>query len=151
MGSVGKVENLEEVLAPTQEVYSVLTDINLAQMWGRTQVGSIIYPQDPRMKLGQLIDMTPKGMKDPLKLKITLMHHGEFVELEIIDGPMFGMLKFEVETRPYGTLLTSTLDYRIENMGFNLKWKFGERNKYKSMMEGVLANIKNLSEQRNIQ
>ena len=148
MGSVGRLENLEEVLAPIQDVYSVLTDISLAQMWGRTPNGSIVFPQDGRMRLGQVVDFSPKGMKDPLRLKIKLMHQGEFIEMEIIEGPMFGMLKLTLETRPYGTLITSSLDYRIENMGFGMKWKFGERKKFKTMMSNLLTNLKNLSEQR---
>lgn len=148
MGSVGKEENLEEVLAPPSEVYTVLTDINLAQMWGRTRSGSIIFPQENRMRLGQSVNVQPQGMKEPLGMKIKLMHYNEFMELEIVDGPMFGILKFSVENRPYGTLLNSSLDYRIESVGFNLKWKMSERKKYKAMINEVLVNIKNLSEQR---
>jgi hypothetical protein len=148
LGSVGKEENLEEVLAPPQEVYTVLTDMDMARMWGQTQTGSLVFPSDPRMRLGQTVDLTPKGMKEPLRLKIKIMHHGEFIELEVVDGPMFGILKFNLETRPYGTLLTSSLDYRIESMGFNIKWKMSERKRYRQLMDGVLANIKNLTEQR---
>ena len=123
MGSVGKEENLEEVLAPPKEVYSVLTNIDLARMWGQTNTGTLGCPPDPRMKLGQTVDLAPKGMKEPLKLKIKIMHHEEFIELEVVDGPMFGILKINLETRPYGTLLTSSLDYRIESIGFTLKWR----------------------------
>lgn len=148
MGSVGREENLEEVLAPPKEVYAVLTDINLAQMWGKTQTGSMTFTPDSRMKLGLSVMVQPLGMKEPLGMKIKLMHQGEFIELEIVEGHMFGILKFSVENRPYGTLLTSSLDYRIESMGFNLKWKMSERKKYKKMMEEILSNIKNLSEQR---
>ena len=148
MGSVGKEENLEEVLAPPQEVYSVLTDMDLARMWGQTNMGHLMFPGDPRMRLGQTVDLNPKGMREFLKLKIKVMHYGEFIELEVVDGPMFGILKFSLETRPYGTLLTSSLDYRIESMGFNLKWKMGEKKKYRIMMDAILSNIKNLTEQR---
>jgi hypothetical protein len=148
LGSVGKEENLEEVLAPPKEVYSVLTDIDLARMWGQTNTGTLLFPSDPRMKLGQTVDLAPKGMKEPLRLKIKIMHYEEFIELEVVDGPMFGILKINLETRPYGTLLTSSLDYRIESMGFNLKWRMNERKKYRQMMDAVLANIKNLTEQR---
>jgi hypothetical protein len=148
LGTVGKEENLEEVLAPPQEVYSVLTDMDMARMWGQTSVGHLLFPGDPRMRLGQTVDLNPKGMKEPLKLKIKVMHYGEFIELEVVDGPMFGILKFSLETRPYGTLLTSSLDYRIESMGFNIKWKMSEKKRYRMMMESVLANIKNLTEQR---
>jgi hypothetical protein len=148
LGSVGKEENLEEVLAPPKEVYSVLTDIDLARMWGQTNTGTLLFPSDPRMKLGQTVDLAPKGMKEPLRLKIKIMHYEEFIELEVVDGPMFGILKINLETRPYGTLLTSSLDYGIESMGFNLKWRMNERKKYRQMMDAVLANIKNLTEQR---
>jgi len=41
MGAIGMEENLEEVLAPVSDVFSVLTDINLAHSWGQTSVGSM--------------------------------------------------------------------------------------------------------------
>ncbi len=151
MASVGKEENIEEVLAPPHEVYSVLTEMDMAQIWGQTTIGTLTFPSDPRMRLGQTVDLYPKGMKDPLKLKIKIMHHGEFIELEVVDGPMFGILKFSVETRPYGTLVTSSFEYRIESMGFNLKWKMTERKRYRQMMDAILVNIKNLTEQRKAQ
>ncbi|HHD16070.1 MAG TPA: hypothetical protein ENK47_05120 [Euryarchaeota archaeon] len=151
MGSVGVDESLEEVLASPSEVYSVLTDISLAQVWGRTAEGGLIFPQDSRMKLGQVVDLHIRGAKEPIKLKIILMHHGEFIELEVIEGPLFGTLKFHLEPRPYGTLLSSNLNYRIESIGYNLKWKMGEKKKYRSMIANVLGNIKNLSEQRSNQ
>lgn len=148
MGSVGRLESLEEIMASPMEVYEVLTDINLAQMWGQSKIGNLTYPMDSRMKLGMIVSAAPKGMKEPLKLKIKVMHFNEFIEMEVVDGHLFGMFKFGLEPRPYGTLITASLDYRIENMGFNLKWKLNEKKRFKSMLDEILINVKNLSQQR---
>jgi hypothetical protein len=146
MGALGKEENIEEILAPVNDVFSVMTDTALAQRWGITEKGALVFPNEGRMRLGQVVDVRPKGLKEPLKVKVKLIHQGSFVEMEIIEGPMFGLLKLTVEPRPYGSLLTSVLDYRIEAMGFNLKWKLSEKKRFKEMMASVLANIKTLTE-----
>lgn len=151
MGSVGRLESLEEIMASPMEVYAVLTDINLAQMWGQSKSGSFSYPLDNRMKLGMIVSAAPKGMKDPLQLKIKIMHFNEFVEMEVVHGHLFGMFKFELAERPYGTLITASLDYRIENMGFNIKWKLAEKKRFKTMLDEILINVKNLSQQRTAQ
>ncbi len=148
MGTVGQEENLEEVLAPVSDVFSVLTDINLAHSWGQTNNGSMVFPQDTRMKIGQVIDLKPLGMKEECRVKIKVIHYDGWVEMEVVDGPIFGTLKFLVEPRPYGTLLTVQFDYRIERMGFNLKWKLTEKKKYHSMMNSVLTNVKNFAEMK---
>jgi len=147
-GTIGKEENMEEVFAPLLDVFSVLTDTTLAQSWGRTPKGSLIYPQDNKLKVGHIVDVIPHGMKQSLKVKVRLIHHLEFVEMEIIEGPMFGNLKFAIETRPYGTMLSVVLDYRIESLGFNIKWKLSEKKRYREMIDSVLDNIKSLSEMR---
>ncbi|MBN1389957.1 MAG: hypothetical protein JXA22_04875 [Candidatus Thermoplasmatota archaeon] len=150
MGTIGKEENLEEVLAPVSNVFSVLTDINLAHSWGQTNFGSLSFPQEPRMRIGQTIGLSPKGMKEECQFKIKVIHFDGFLEMDVIEGPLFGTLRFNVEPRPYGTMLSSLLDYRIERMGFDLRWKFSEKKKYHSMMSAVLANVKNFSEMKNI-
>lgn len=148
MGAIGKEENIEEVLAPIGDVFSIMTDTTLAQTWGITHNGALVFPNEGRMRLGQIVDVRPKGMKEPLKVKVKLIHQGEFVEMEIVEGPMFGVLKFALENRPYGTLLTSVLDYRIESIGFNLKWKLTERKRYREMMGSILSNIKVMTESK---
>ncbi|MBN1540098.1 MAG: hypothetical protein JW939_08135 [Candidatus Thermoplasmatota archaeon] len=148
MGAIGKEENLEEVLAPVSDVFSVLTDINLAHSWGQTPIGSMRFPQDVRMKIGQTVILSPKGMKEECQFKIKVIHFEGFIEMDVIEGPLFGTLRFNVEPRPYGTLLSAVLDYRIERMGFNLKWKVSERKKYHSMMSSILSNVKNFSEMK---
>lgn len=148
MGAIGKEENLEEVLAPVSDVFSVLIDINLAHSWGRTNLGSMTFPQESRMAIGNVIDLHPDGMKEQCKLKIKVIHYDGWVEMDVVDGPLFGTLKFIVEPRPYGTLLSAVFDYRIERMGFNLKWKMSERKKYHAMMNEVLVNIKNFAEMK---
>ena len=148
MGALGKEENIEEVMAPVGDVFSIVTDTTLAQVWGLTEKGALVFPNEGRMRLGQVVDVRPKGMKEPLKVKVKLIHQGAFVEMEIIEGPMFGVLKFALETRPYGTLLTSVLDYRIESIGFNLKWKLSEKKRYHEMMTSVLSNIKRMTESK---
>jgi hypothetical protein len=148
MGAIGKEENLEEVLAPVPDVFSVLIDINLAHSWGKTNLGSMTFPQDTRMAIGNIIDLHPDGMKEQCKLKIKVIHYDGWVEMDVVEGPLFGTLKFIVEPRPYGTLLSAVFDYRIERMGFNLKWKLNERKKYHAMMNEVLVNIKNFAEMK---
>ncbi|MFW3146891.1 MAG: hypothetical protein ACMUIE_08790 [Thermoplasmatota archaeon] len=148
MGSIGKEENLEEVLAPLPDVYSVLTDLNLAHSWGQTSKGVMDFPQDTRMRIGQVVDLKPQGMKEPCKVKIKTIHFNGFLEMDIIEGPLFGSLTVRVDERPYGTLLTSHLDYRIERIGFNIKWKMSEKKKYHAMMNEVLSNIKDFAEMK---
>lgn len=148
MGVIGKEENLEEVLAPVSDVFSVLTDINLAHSWGQTVMGSMSFPQDVRMRIGQTVDFSPKGMKEICQFKIKVIHFEGFIELDVVEGPLFGTLRFNVEPRPYGTLLSAVLDYRIERMGFGFKWKVSERKKYHSMMSAILSNVKNFSEMK---
>ncbi|MGA1872208.1 MAG: hypothetical protein ACMUHY_00925 [Thermoplasmatota archaeon] len=148
MGAIGKEENLEEVLAPVSDVFSVLTDINLAHSWGQTTLGSMTFPAEPRMKIGQVIRVNPKGMKDECQVKIKVIHYDGWVEMDVVEGPLFGTLKFIVEPRPYGTLLSAIFDYRIERMGFNMKWKFTEKKKYHSMMSAILLNIKGFAEMK---
>lgn len=150
MGAIGQEESLEEVMAPVSNVYSVLTDINLAHSWGQTDNGVMLFPQEPRMRIGQVIDVRPKGMNEPCKMKVKVMHFEGFLELDIVEGPIFGTLKFSVEPRPYGTLLLSHLDYRIERIGFNLKWKFSEKKKYHTMMSSILSNMKDFAEMRSM-
>jgi hypothetical protein len=151
MGAIGKEENLEEVLAPVTDVFSVLTDINLAHSWGRTSNGTMIFPQESRMKIGNIVDLHPLGMKEKCQLKIKVIHYDGWVEMDVVEGPLFGTLKFLVEPRPYGTLLSVVFDYRIERMGFNMKWKFSERKKYHNMMNEVLTNVKNFAEMKSNQ
>ncbi len=148
MGSIGKEENLEEVLAPITDVYSVLIDINLAHAWGKTSKGNMIFPPEQRMAIGNVIEMHPEGMKEQCKLKIKVIHYDGWVEMDVVEGPLFGTLKFIVEPRPYGTLLSAVFDYRIERIGFNLKWKLTEKKKYHSMMTEVLVNVKNFAEMK---
>ncbi|MGA1793790.1 MAG: hypothetical protein ACMUHM_07560 [Thermoplasmatota archaeon] len=148
MGAIGMEENLEEVLAPVSDVFSVLTDINLAHSWGQTSVGSMTFPQEPRMRIGQVIQVCPQGMKEDCHVKIKVIHHDGWVEMDVVEGPLFGTLKFIVDPRPYGTLLTAQFDYRIERMGFNLKWKLSEKKKYHTMMSAILTNIKNFAEMK---
>jgi len=148
MGAVGKEENIEEILAPVNDVFSVVTDTTLAQSWGLTAKGALIFPNEGIMRLGQVVDVRPKGLKEQIKVKVKLIHQGSFVEMEVVEGPMFGILKFSVDSRPYGTLLTSVLDYRIEAIGFNLKWKLSERKHFREMMAAVLANIKVMTESK---
>ena len=148
MGAIGMEENLEEVLAPVSDVFSVLTDINLAHSWGQTSVGSMTFPQEPRMRIGQVIQVRPQGMKEDCHVKIKVIHYDGWVEMDVVEGPLFGTLKFIVESRPYGTLLTAQFDYRIERMGFNLKWKLSEKKKYHTMMSAILTNIKNFAEMK---
>ena len=151
MGTIGKEENLEEVLAPVSDVFSVLTDINLAHSWGQTSKGTLTYPQETRVRIGQLIDVRPEGMKEECKVKIKVIHFDGWVEMEIVEGPLFGTLKFIVEPRPYGTLLSAILEYRIERIGFNLKWKMSEKKKYHAMMSLILGNVKNFAEMKSSQ
>jgi len=151
MGTIGQEENLEEVMAPVSDVFSVLTDINLAHSWGKTSLGSMTFPQDSRMKIGHLVDVHPNGMKDQCKMKIRVIHYDGWVEMDVVEGPLFGTLKFMVEQRPYGTLLSVIFDYRIERMGFNLKWKLSEHKKYHAMMNAILKNVKNFAEMKNTQ
>ncbi|MFO8050901.1 MAG: hypothetical protein R6V01_04300 [Thermoplasmatota archaeon] len=139
---------MEEVLAPVSDVFSVLTDINLAHSWGQTEKGVMEFPQEARMRIGQIIDVRPKGMKEECKMKLKVIHYDGFIEMDVVEGPLFGTLRFTVETRPYGTLLKAHLDYRIERMGFNLKWKMSEKKKYHQLMSGILSNIKDFSEMR---
>jgi len=148
MGSIGKEENLEEVLAPITDVYSVLIDINLAHAWGKTSKGNMILPPEQRTAIGNVIEMHPEGMKEQCKLKIKVIHYDGWVEMDVVEGPLFGTLKFVVEPRPYGTLLSAVFDYRIERIGFNLKWKLTEKKKYHSMMTEVLVNVKNFAEMK---
>lgn len=148
MGAVGKEENIEEILAPVTDVFSIITDTTLAQSWGLTEKGALVFPNEGKMRLGQVVDVRPKGLKEPIKVKVKLIHQGSFVEMEVVEGPMFGILKLSVDNRPYGTLLTSVLDYRIEAIGFNLKWKLSERKHFREMMTAILANIKTMTESR---
>lgn len=148
MAAIGKEENLEEIMAPVSDVFSILTDINLAHSWGKTNMGSMIFPQEPRMAIGNIIDIHPDGMKEQCKMKIKIIHYDGWVEMDVVEGPLFGTLKFLVEPRPYGTLLSVVFDYRIERMGFNLKWKLSEKKKYHAMMNSVLVNIKNFAEMK---
>ncbi|MEA3558374.1 MAG: hypothetical protein U9R75_03885 [Candidatus Thermoplasmatota archaeon] len=148
MGAIGQEESSEEILAPISDVFAVITDINLAHSWGQTDVGVMNFPQEARLHIGQIVEIKPKGMPGGYQVKVRVIHHDGFLELDIIEGPMFGTMRFIVEARPYGTLLKAHLDYRIERIGFSLKWKFSERKKYHSMMSRILTNIKDFSEMR---
>lgn len=149
MGYVGKEEILEEIESTPSNVFSVLTDLNLAHAWGETKIGSIRFPQERSMRLGHDVELQPKGIKEPVKLKVRVIRYGQMLDHEVVEGPFFGNMVTEVEERPYGTLLTVTLNYRIERMGFKLKWIMSERKKYREMMMEVLKNIKQFSESRN--
>ena len=149
MGYVGKEEILEEIESTPLNVFSVLTDLNLAHAWGETKIGSIRFPQEGSMKLGHDVELQPKGIKESIMLKVRIIRYGQMIDHEVVEGPFFGNMVTEVEERPYGTLLTVTLNYRIERMGFKLKWIMSERKKYREMMVEVLKNIKQFSESRN--
>lgn len=148
MGKSAVEENLEEIETAPSNVFSVLTDINLASAWGKTENGHMDFPQAQNLRLGQVINIRPKGMKEPFAVKVRLIRHDQLIQLDVIDGPFFGNMEITVEERPYGTLLRSNLNYRIERPGFNLKWKFSEKKKYHQFMNDVLANIKKFSEMK---
>lgn len=146
MGVTAKEENIEEIETSPGQVYSVLTDLTIANAWGRVGDGYFLFPPEARLKLGHVIDFKPKGWKEILKLKVKVIRHEQVIQMDIIEGPIFGTMDISVEPRPYGTLLTAMLDYRIERVGFALKWKMADRKKYHGFMRDVLANIKRYSE-----
>jgi hypothetical protein len=146
MGMADKEENIEEIEASPGQVYSILTDLTIANAWGKVDDGYFMFPPESRLKLGHVIDFKPKGWKDILKLKVKVVRHEQVVQMDIIEGPVFGTLDLSVEPRPYGTLLSAKLDYRIERVGFMLKWKVSDRKKYYEFMKAVLSNIKRYSE-----
>ncbi len=148
MGATGVEEHLEEIEAGQDEVFSVITDLELALSWGQTSAGAIQFPPERQLKLGQIVEIKPKGSNYPCKLKVKVIRYGQLVDLDIIEGPFFGNMSITLEPRPYGTLLTTKLDYRIERIGFRLKWSMSERKKFGKLMEEVLAHIKSYSEAR---
>lgn len=148
MGKQTVEENLEEIETSPANVFSVLTDLSLANAWGRTEKGYFEFPQESFLKLGQEIHVKPRGMKEPFTVKVRVIRHEQMIQLDIIDGPFFGNLEFQLEPRPYGTLVTANLNYRIERPGFNLKWKLTEKKKYHLFMKNVLSNIKKFSEMK---
>jgi hypothetical protein len=148
MGIADKEENIEEIETSPGQVYSVLTDLTIANAWGKVDDGYFLFPPEPRLRLGHILDFKPKGWKEILKLKVKVIRHEQTVQMDIIEGPVFGTLDLTVEPRPYGTLLSAKLDYRIERVGFALKWKVSDRKKYNEFMKAVLANIKRYSENK---
>jgi len=148
MGKSAVEENLEEIETTPSNVFSVLTDISLASAWGKTDKGYMAFPSAQNLRLGQRIDVRPQGMKEPFTVKVKLIRHDQMIQMDIIEGPFFGNLEMSVEERPYGTLLRSNLNYRIERPGFNLKWKLSEKKKYHAFMNEILGNIKKFAEMR---
>lgn len=148
MGVVDKEEIIEEIETSPDIVFSVLTDLTIANAWGRVGDGFLLFPPEPRLKLGHMIDFKPAGWKESLKLKVKVIRHDQVVQMDIVEGPMFGTLDIVIDPRPYGTLITTRLDYRIERVGFSLKWKLSDKKKYGEFMKNVLLNIKRYSESR---
>ncbi len=148
MGATGVEEHLEEIETGQSEVFSVVTDLELARSWGQTSCGMILFPPEQQLKLGQTVEIKPKGANYPCRLKVKVIRYGQLVELDIIEGPFFGHMSIMLEPRPYGTLLTTKLDYRIERVGFRLKWSMSERKKFGKLIKEVLSHIKSFSENR---
>ena len=146
MGATGEEEHLEEIETGINEVFSVITDLEMARSWGQTTAGNMIFPQENQLKLGHIVEIKPHGSNYPCKLKVKVIRYGQLIELDVIEGPFFGHMTVKLEPRPYGTLLTTKLDYRIERVGFRLKWAMSERKKFSKLMEGVLTHIKSFSE-----
>ncbi|MDG6225365.1 MAG: hypothetical protein QCI82_07620 [Candidatus Thermoplasmatota archaeon] len=148
MGVVDKEEIIEEIETSPDIVFSVLTDLTIANAWGRVGDGFFLFPAEARLKLGHLIDFKPAGWKESLKLKVKVIRHDQVVQMDIVEGPMFGTLDIVIDPRPYGTLITTRLNYRIERVGFSLKWKLSDKKKYGDFMRNILLNIKRYSESR---
>ena len=148
MGATGTEEDLEEISSSPADVFAVVTDLNLARVWGETQNGQMIFPPESTMKLGQIVDLRPKNCNYPCRFKVRLIRYQERIDMELIEGPFFGMLSFLFQPRPYGTLLETKFDYRIERVGFRMKWSVSEKKKFRALMESILAQIKNLAEMR---
>ena len=148
MGATGTEEHLEEIETGPNEVFSVITDLELARSWGQTSAGMILFPPGAQLGLGQIVEIKPKGSNYPCRLKVKIIRYGQIVELDIIEGPFFGHMTITLEPRPYGTLLTIKMDYRIERVGFRLRWSMSERKKFGKLMEEVLTHIKSFSESR---
>jgi hypothetical protein len=146
LGIADKEENIEEIESSPGQVYSVLTDLTIANAWGKVDDGYILFPPESKLRLGHVLVFKPQGWKETLKLKVKVIRHEQIVQMDIVEGPIFGTLDISVEPRPYGTLLTAKLDYRIERVGFILKWKVSDKKKYHEFMRAVLANIKRYSE-----
>ena len=148
MGATGVEEHLEEIETGQNEVFSVITDLEMARSWGQTSAGTMSFPPEGQLKLGHIVEIKPKGSNYPCKLKVKVIRYCSLIELDIIEGPFFGHMSITLESRPYGTLLTTKMDYRIERVGFRLKWSMSEKKKFGKLMEGVLTHIKSFSESR---